>query len=225
MKAFSPEAKAALKSGDVIVSGAVRIGTTPEPILVWGGHGPVVLDGETYGGVGDRGLVSASSGTLGGQEQGAQLTLSGVDPDVIGGQDVAALRGKPVILWRLIFDGSGATLLHAAVFLRGRVDRASVEETPGGTSTLYLGIEGAARGLGRRSERMRSDADQRLIDPTDTSFRRVAYAAEKTIYFGGKPPIRAGQAFQGSGPGVTPAASGGGGGRDITDVNTDLAGR
>lgn len=198
MKDFSPEALAALASGDVIVSGAVRLGL-PTPRCFWGGHGPLDLDGETYLGVGDKGLVSVSSGTLGGQEQGAELTLSAIDADVVAELNTRELRGVSVVIRRLIFNGSGSTLLQDSVYLRGRVDRAPIEETPGGTSVLRIAVEGAARGLGRRSERMRTDADQRLISATDGSFRKVAWAGEKTINWGGKPAVRGGTAFGGRG--------------------------
>lgn len=191
MKTFSAEATAALASGDVLTSGAVRLGL-PEPVRFWGGYGPLVIDGEVFGGIGDRGLVEASGGSLGGTAQGAQLTLSGVDPDVVSQIDLQALRGVSVVLWRLLFNGAGSRLLHPAVFLRGRVDRVSTEETPGGTAAIIVDVEGAARGLGRRSERMRTDADQRLILPEDTGLKRVSYAGGKSIYWGGKPPERAG---------------------------------
>ena len=105
-------------------------------------------------------------------------------------------------------DRGGRVLLESKVWLRGRVDSVTLNETPGGTSTLKVGVEGPARGLGRRSERMRSDADQRLIDEADAGFRRVAYAGQKSIYWGGKPPERAGSAFGGGG--------GGGGYGDVT---------
>ena len=77
-----------------------------------------------------------------------------------------------------------------------------MEETPGGEAIIRLGIEGPARGLGRRSERMRSDADQRLIDPTANGFAAVAYAGDKAINWGGKPPQRSGSAFGGVSPGT-----------------------
>ncbi|ADK99382.1 hypothetical protein [Brevundimonas subvibrioides] len=217
MKSFSAEALAALASGDVIVSGAVRFGL-PTPALFWGGHGNQVLDGEVYVGLGDQGLIEAVGGTLGGQEQGITLTLSDVDPDVAARVDVPALRNVSVVIRRLIFNGSGSTLLHEGVWLRGRVDSATTEETPGGTSTLRLGIEGAARGLGRRSERMRSDADQRLILSTDGFFSRVAYAGEKTISWGGKPPARAATLMGGTYGSVRGGGAGGGygGGFELT---------
>ena len=212
MKTFSAEALAALASGDVIVSGAVRF-ALPEPVRFWGGHGPLVLpvDGvsEAFIGVGDRGMVNGSSGTIGGGEIGATLELSGVDPDVAGNLGLEELRGVRVIIWRLIFSGSGARLLHAAVFLRGRVDDAPIEETKGGTSIIRVTVEGAARGLGRRSERMRSDADQRLIRPTDGGLSRVIYAGDKQVTWGGQPPIKAGAAMGANGPGGNGSIGGG----------------
>lgn len=205
MKTFSAEALAALASGQVTVAGAVWI-AAPEPYGFWSGHGNLVLDGQPHVGVGDDGLVTVLGGTLGGSEQGAELSLSGVDPDVAASLDLQALRGLPVIIRRLIFDAPGAVLLHSAVYLRGRIDTVQTVETPGGTATIEVGVESAARGLGRRSERMRTDADQRLIVDTDGGFRRVAHAAEKIIYFGGQPPARLGGVVGGG------TATGGGSG-------------
>lgn len=200
MKDFSAEALEALESGEAIVTGAVAFGLV-EPVRYWGGYGPLVIDGQAYVGVGDQATIEVSGGTLGGRAEGARLMLSGVDPDVAAQVTLRSLRGVSAVLWWLIFDGSGRTLLQASVWLRGRVDAVSLDETPGGTSTLVVPIEGSARGLGRRSERMRSDADQQLIEAGDTGFKRVSYAGTKTIYAGGKPPVRAVNAFGGYGPG------------------------
>lgn len=201
MKTFSTEALAAIGSGDVLTSGAVQLGRAPNQVRLWGGYGVLAFDGNAFQGIGKRGLVNASGGSLGGSEQGAELTLSNVDPAVLGGLNLKLLRGQPALLWRLIFNGTGARLLHAEIFLRGRIDRAPVEETPGGDAIVRIAVEGPARGLGRRSERMRTDADQRMIDPTANGFSAVAYAGEKAINWGGKPPQRSGSAFGGYSPG------------------------
>lgn len=205
MKTFSAEALAAIASGDMMTSGAVQLGREPNQLRLWGGYGVLAFGGVAFQGTGKRGLVSASGGSLGGAEQGAELTLSNVDPDVVGQLKLKLLRGQPAILWRLIFNGTGARLLHAEVFLRGRIDRAPKEETPGGQAVIRVGIEGPARGLGRRSERMRSDADQRMLDPTANGFGAIAYAGDKAINWGGKPPQRAGGAFGGATAGQSAA--------------------
>lgn len=197
MKILPTEALAALERGDAVVSAAVRI-ALPVPALFWGGMGSLEVEGETYVGVGDRGVVKSTRGAIGTAEYKTELKLSGVDPDIAAAVDLKALRGKGVVIRRLIFDSSGSILLAATVWLRGRVDLATLDETVGGASALVVSVEGAVRGLGRRSERMRSDADQRLIDPTDSSLRRIAYAGDKQIYWGGKIPARAGRLFQGT---------------------------
>ena len=127
--------------------------------------------------------------------QNTSLVLSGLEPDLLELLDAPTLRSAPVVLWIVIADASGRTMLHSFVDERGRVDRVPVKETSGGTATITLEAEKAARGLGRKTGRLRSDADQRLIKPTDGSFRAIAYAAEKVLYWGGEKPARAGTAL------------------------------
>jgi len=194
MRIISSAAQAALVSGEVIEAGAVAVFTTPI-FAIWGGDGDLVLDGVTHIGVGDRAMVTETGGSLGGEEQGAELVLSSVDPAVDPLRTLAGVKGAPVIVRRLIFDGTGANLLEPEIRIRGRVDDLVGEETPGGPSILRLKIEGAARGAGRRGGRARTDADQRLINGDDGGFRRISHAGEVTLYWGGKKPERAGTAM------------------------------
>lgn len=204
MKVFSDEAIAAMEDGSAIVSGAVSIACDP-PVLIWGGYGTLDLSafgGEPeYIGIGDRSLAQTTSAALGGTAQAVTLSLSGVDPDVLPLLDADEVRNARAVFWRLIFDGSGTMLLDAKVFTRGRADMLTVDETIGDTATITLMIEGAARGLGRSGARMRTDADQRLIDATDGGMKRVSYAAEKMLYWGGQKPANAGSALGGISPG------------------------
>ncbi|MEG3177056.1 hypothetical protein U1872_12510 [Sphingomonas sp. RB3P16] len=198
MKLFSDDAVAAILKGDAITTGAVEI-MTEEPIRVWGGYGVQTLDGEDFDGIGDAGLASVSGGALGGAEQNVTLELSGVEPEVVAMFDASTLRRVVAVLRRLIFDSSGHTLLHAEVFTRGTLDQVPVEETPGGASTIKAMVETAARGLGRRGGRMRTDADQRLIKADDGGFKSIAYAGQKNLYWGGKRPATASSALPGGG--------------------------
>lgn len=200
MKTLSPAALAALENGTAIVSGALEIACTP-PVRVWGGWHPLILDGETFDPIGDRGIAQVMGGALGDAAQNITLTLSGLDPEVAALLDATGLSGAPAVLWRLIFSSDGNTALDADVWARGRVDIVKREEEIGGTAMIIAELETAAKGLGRRGARMRSDADQRLIDPNDGFFRNVSYAAEKTLYWNGRRPARAGSALPGVGSG------------------------
>lgn len=185
MRLYSDAAIAAMASGEAIVSGALAIYCDP-PVFVWGGTGTIELDGETYLGVDDRAIGQISGGSLGGSEQNISLSLSGVDPEHLELLEAAEVQAAPAKIYRLLFDGSGRNLLDARIFKRGRVDQVTPDEVVGGKAVVTVSIESAARGLGRSGQRMRSDADQRLIDPEDGFFKHVSYAAQKTIYFGGK---------------------------------------
>lgn len=185
MKDIAAPAIAAMTAGEAIVSAAVAIMCDP-PVRVFGGYGQVVIDSETYDGIGDRGLAQVTGGAVGGSEQNVTLTLSGVEPEAMAVFDAADLMGASCVIYRMIWDGSGTSLLDCRPYKRGRVDDVTTEETIGGTSAIIIQVESAARGLGRNNGRMRSDADQRLIDPNDGFFKHCAYAGEKQIYFGGK---------------------------------------
>lgn len=208
MKTIDPTAMAAIEAGTAIVTGAVEILCDP-PVRVWGGHGPLTLDGNDYVGVGDRGIAQQTAGAVGGVAQGMTLTLSGIDPKALELLEADELRGAPVVTQRLIFKSDGKTLLDAQVFDRGRIDTVESDETIGGRAAIKVAVESAARGLGRSGARMRSDSDQRLINPADGYFRNTSFAGEKMLYWGGKKPTRLGTAVGGS---TTIVGSGGGGG-------------
>lgn len=211
MKVIATAALDALDEGTAIVAGAVEIGSDPV-IRVWGGWEEITFDGRTFEPVGDRALVQVAGGALGDAAQAITLTLSGIDAETLALLDAAEVAGAPVILWRLIFDQSGTTLLGFNIWSRGRLDTLVREEEVGGTASIIANVETPAKGLGRRGGRMRSDADQRLIDANDGFFKNVAFAAEKELYWGGRRPSRAGSVVNGG----NTRGSGGGGSRDNT---------
>ncbi|MEO0589121.1 MAG: hypothetical protein AAFZ11_01025 [Pseudomonadota bacterium] len=212
MKSFTTGALAALESGKAIAVGAVEIGSDPV-IRVWGGLRPITFDGRTFDPVGDRGLVRVAGGALGSSAQNITLRLSGIEPEILELLDASEVQGAPTILWRLIFNAARTTLLDYHIWARGRLDTLPREEEIGGTAAIEATLETAARGLGRRGSRMRSDADQRLLDANDGFFKNTAYAAEKKLYWGGPRPARAGSALGGSRGG----GGGGGTGRDLIE--------
>lgn len=210
MKTFSDELKAALDAGAVMVSGAVKIAMA-EPVLAWGGYHTLEIEGEDYLPLGADALIKATSGQLGSAEQSIELSLSGLDPLILTLADTAEARRAAVVVWRLFFDSAGVNLLGAHRYAAGRVDTLATDETPGGTASIKARVKTAAAGQGRMTGRMRSDADQRLFDPTDGSLKWVTSAPSKTLAWGGKPPNRAGASL--------PNLTGGGGGLGNLDLS------
>lgn len=194
MKSFSDDALAEIVAGTAIVAGAAEVLCDP-PVRAWAGYEPRTIAGQSYTPVGDHGLAQVSGSALGGAEQNITLSLSGIDPALLPLLDASELRDAPTTLHRLIFKGDGRTMLDAQVFTRGRIDQVPVSNTIGGTATIAATVETAARGLGRQGGRMRTDADQRLIDPTDGYDKNVSYAGQKTLYWGGQRPSTASSAL------------------------------
>ena len=196
MKSISSAAIAAMQAGAAISVGAVRIGTTT-PTCIWGGYGQITLPSgtgganETYNGIGDRGVVQVTGSALGTSEQNITLVLSGVEPDVLALLDAAGLQGAICQIWLMTWDGPGLNMLDAQIFAAGRLDTIAISDQIGSTSTITAAVETAARGLGRQGQRMRTDADQRLISSTDNAFQAVSFAGNKTLYWGGQKPTSA----------------------------------
>lgn len=190
MKSVAPAALAALEAGDVMVGAAVAILADPA-FRVWTGHGDLEIDGETFVGIGHYGLVTTTGGSIGGAAEGSELLLSGVDPEALDLVDVSAYRRAPVIIWRLIFNSAGTTLLGANIHRRGRLDQLPREDTAGGMASIKAMVEGAARGAGRGLVRQRTDSDQRLAEGTDGAFKHVSFAGEKKLNLGGERPASA----------------------------------
>jgi hypothetical protein len=169
-----------------------------DAIRVWGGHGTIELDGEAYRGLGDRAFAQQTAGALGGVAQGMTLMLSGIEPAALELLDGDEVRGATVVMRRLIFKNDGKTLLGHEIWDRGRVDTIETSHTIGGGAAIKLNVESAARSLGHSGARQRADSDQRLIDPTDGYFKNTAFAGEKMLYWGGKKPVRTGDAHGGT---------------------------
>lgn len=198
MKIFSDDARAAIEEGSATSASAIEILCDP-PVRVWSGYEPREIDGVVHQPIGDAGLVKSTGASLGGADQGITLELSGVEPASLALFDASMLRRAPVIVRRAIFDSSATRMLDVQPFARGSIDQVPVEDTAGGTSVIRAMVETAARGLGRRGGRMRTDADQRLISPTDGGMRKISYAGQVNLYWGGKKPANASAALPGSG--------------------------
>lgn len=198
MKTLTADAMTAIEAGEALVTGALQITPRDEdldPIRLWGGYGDFEIDGEVYQPIGDRGFAQQTAGAIGGVAQGLTLGISGVEAAALALLDPDEVKRASVVVYRLIFASDGTTLLDAHLFDRGRIDKVETVETVGGTALINVAVESAARGLGRSGARQRSDSDQRLINADDGYFKFTAYAAEKSLYWGGEKPAHAATAL------------------------------
>lgn len=193
MKTLPDEAIEALAGRAPILAGAARF-SFGETFRVWSGLGELEIDGQPYKGIGANALIVPTGSQTGGSAEGVRLTLSGLDPDIAQTIEDESYHQKPVTIWRLIFSPDHA-LLGAAVYLRGRVDTITITEQVGGDSSIEFDIEGPRRDMSRRSSRIRSNTDQRVLGGSgDAAFKHITYAGRKTLVWGQR-PVNASQAL------------------------------
>lgn len=201
MKIVSAQALAALKSSDVVFSASGEFFFGSQTWRLWAGMGEREIEGHVYTGAGARALIVPIVEDLTGAASGVRLTLSGLEPEIAMTIEQEDYHQRPVVLRRLIFASDRLTLLAAPVFFRGRVDVVRFEEQIGEPSALEFYVESGARDLERRGLRVRSNSDQRILGgATDSSLKYVAIAGERSLYWGGQAPQRAGTALGGGYP-------------------------
>lgn len=194
MKHLSEEAVAMIESRRPVIAGAAKFSIPSGPggaYRLASGLGKLMLPtgpggaDEEFLGVGSRALIVPTSSEIGSAADAYTITLSGLDPRVADTIENEDYHQKPVILWKLIFDASGRSLIDIMVECRGRLDLVKQTERVGGTATLQFMIEGPRRDMGRAGTRIRSDADQRILGgATDDSMAQISIAPRKTLRWG-----------------------------------------
>lgn len=190
MKQLSEEAVEQIQGRRPIIAGAARFNFDEEngPYCFWSGVGEIELDGSTFQGIGNKGLITPISSRVGGSAESLSLHLSGLDPDIAAMIETEQYHQKPVTIWRLVFAPDGFTLLGLMTFMRGRVDFVVINETVGGDAEIEVVVEGPRRDMNRSGGRVLSNADQRVLGGAgDASAKHMSYAGKKTMNWGFRP--------------------------------------
>lgn len=196
MLALTTEQQAALAARHVmrrlfIYCDALALdGVTPAPVGFWDDVGTVTVEGRTY--VGSGTVISVGSLSFVGDMSipGLSVTISGIDPTaalLVRGETV----GQRAIELKVgIFDVDTRDIIGDLVprFI-GKVDDIEIQ-TPqaGGNSTIVLTCESTSRALTISRYDTRSDACQRLRDPSDGFYSYASLQRDKPVYFGRRGP-------------------------------------
>jgi hypothetical protein len=140
---------------------------------VWSGVGELVVDAQTYTGVGSLASIGGISEGISVQADGTTVTLSGLEamigesPDFLS-ECLGDIRSQaPAKLWFGLLDG--ATLIEKYMIFSGVIDKPSINVDPGAIS-ITLALESKLLDLGRASARRYTSADQNLDFPDDSGF-------------------------------------------------------
>jgi hypothetical protein len=149
---------------------------------VWSGVGEIVVDAQTYVGVGSLGKIGSVVEGIEVKADGTTLTLSGIDPVLLNESLEDIQPGLPATL---AFGNmsNGVLIGRPYQLFAGTMDVPSVTV---GTDTISitLALETTMLDLSRPSMRRYTSADQRLYFPTDCGFSWVEPLNDQALGWG-----------------------------------------
>jgi hypothetical protein len=157
----------------------------------WGGYGTLTVNGVPYVGAGS--LIELQAINMGTDLSASPLTVklravpeTELSPDVLATIDNYAYKNRPAHVTLAYFDRVTGGLVTAIQWWQGYIDVVSHEEIVGGEYVLTARLEPLSLDHSRTGYRMRSDADQKLIDGADRFFEHAAITATQNIPYGRK---------------------------------------
>lgn len=161
----------------------------------WSGAGTLNVSGVDYVGSGSLIQVEALSAGVELSASPLQVTLRSVpetalSPDVLATIDDEAYKNAPAYLSRAYFNRDTGMPVNVFRLWRGYVDIVRHEWTVGGDYILTGMLEPRSLDHSRRGVRTRSDADQKLLDPTDRFFEHAATVVTEKLPYGRKGDAR-----------------------------------
>lgn len=157
----------------------------------WNGYGTLTVNGISYVGAGS--LIEVSQVQMGTDLSASPITVrlravpeTALSPDVLASIDNYAYKNRPAHLSLAYFDRVNGTVVTAIQWWQGFIDLIDHDETVGGEYTLTAHLEPMSLDHSRTGYRMRSDADQKLIDPNDRFFEHAGITAQQRIPYGRK---------------------------------------
>ncbi len=153
------------------------------------GQGELQWSGITFYGAGTLFEIS----TIGGAADGSAVPLaiklngdvrSGLTATVLAQIESVQYRNAPVTIYRRYMHPETYAELSTEAVYRGRIDTIKHKISEGGECSLEVAVESRMIDFSRSGHRMRTDADQRLIDANDGSLSHVQTTAEQKIEWG-----------------------------------------
>lgn len=179
---LDPQMSAALSASLIYPCLLVVLTFKSATVYVWSGVGPMVVDGQTYLGLGSLGEMGAVTEGVDVNASGTTLKLSGIDPVLLGESLNDIKLGAPAKIYFGLW--SEGTLIGAPYLIfSGLVDKPTV--TAGGeTISILLALENRLVDLSRATSRRYTAADQHIEYPDDTGFNWVEILNDISLKWG-----------------------------------------
>jgi hypothetical protein len=183
---MSAEFLAAIQSAEIRPAVFVEAHFTSGPLYVWSGAGNIDWNGHTWTSVVSLGSISTIEEGSDVQAKGITLTLSGIDPSLLGGVLTEFRVGLPVLVRFGLFDAEGTLIADPIISWAGRMDQPTIN-VDGTTATISINCENRLIDMNVAVDRRYTNEDQRLDFPEDRGMEFVPSIQEVVIYWGRSP--------------------------------------
>ncbi len=180
---FSDSFVTALLEGDVIVGQAVELILPNEIIRIHTGVGELVIEGNTYLGVGQLGNVTTIESSSDDKPVSVEVTLAGIPGNLLSDALGTRMRGSSARVLIFVQDESGE-IKAAADSVVGLVTEYNVEL--GEDNIVQVGISDEFALYEHALNNYWSEQSQLALHPGDHICRFTAQMADREIYWGDK---------------------------------------
>ena len=182
------EFEAAIDSGMIRPALLVEANFTSGPVYLWTGRGTLAVTslGRTFSGIGSLGSVSTIEEGSSVEARGVVLTLSGIDPTLLGDVLNEFQVGLPAIVWLALFDENNVLIPDPVISFSGRMDQPTLE-VGGETAVISINCENRLLDMNVSVERRYTNEDQQRDHPEDRGFEFINAIQSVTIYWGRTP--------------------------------------
>lgn len=178
-RSVSAAIKAALAQPEVEPYFAVEFLFDSGALRLWSGHGPRVIDGDTYTGGGHLLGISGLDEVRDLEAKSAAVSLSGLASEIVALALSEQAQGRPA---RILFGVEGAPG-DAVVAFSGIMDTMPIEDD-GDTATVTVNLESKLATLERPRVRRYTHESHQSLHPGDTFFSFVSDLQDKEVVWG-----------------------------------------
>lgn len=153
------------------------------PVYLWSGYQPTILNGQTYIGAGSLLGISTIEDGSDAHARGIEITLSGIDPNLLGLALNEFQIGVPVTVTLGLFSGPGQSLVNAPVVAWAGVTDQPTIDVDEKTATITIACESLLLRMNTPVAFRYTNIDQQLFYPGDTGFAWVTPIQSIPIYW------------------------------------------
>lgn len=187
MRTLSAPTLAALDSGRYIRRNLVRFDLDAGDggsQGIWDDLYDINVSGVVYRRAAGRFLITNVASVGDYSVRSLDVVLSGLDAGALASIRTYNWHQRPVAVLMAIAPVETPETFDVVPWFTGHLDRGVERERAGGTFDFMINCESANRELGRKSLRLRSDADQRQIESNDGFFQYVTQTIQDDLMWG-----------------------------------------